>query len=124
MQKFTRITKAISDENRVRALMLLRGGEICLCQIIEVLGFASSTVSKHMSILVQAGLVRVRKEGRWRYFSLPNKNAPSQVLSCLKWIEESLSKDKTTARDAKKLDMVLKIPVEEICGSCKPGKNR
>ena len=64
------ITKALSDENRIRALMMLTGGELCVCQIIEMLGLAPSTVSKHMSILRQAGLVETRKEGRWIYYRL------------------------------------------------------
>jgi DNA-binding transcriptional ArsR family regulator len=117
MQDIINVTKAISDENRVRTLMFLRGGELCLCQIIQVLGLASSTVSKHMSILNQAGLVRVRKEGRWRYFSLPGKNTPKHILNCLKWLEKSLTKDKTVTRDTKKLREIMKIPVEEYCGS-------
>jgi len=50
--------------------MMLSGGELCACQIIEMLGLAPSTVSKHMSILRQAGLVETRKEGRWIYYRL------------------------------------------------------
>jgi ArsR family transcriptional regulator len=59
------IAKALSDANRVRALMLLTDGPLCVCQIIEMLGLAASTTSKHMSILRQAGLVEADKQGRW-----------------------------------------------------------
>jgi DNA-binding transcriptional ArsR family regulator len=60
-------TKALADETRVRTLLSLRQGELCVCQITELFGLAPSTVSKHLSILFQAGLVDSRKDGRWMY---------------------------------------------------------
>jgi ArsR family transcriptional regulator len=65
MQAAIDIAKALSDASRVRTLMFLRGGELCVCQIIEMLGLAPSTVSRHMNVLQRAGLVRARKQGRW-----------------------------------------------------------
>jgi len=124
MRDFVKVTKALSDENRVRILMFLRDGELCLCQIIEVLGLASSTVSKHMSILFEAGLVLARKEGRWRYFRLPGKNAPRYIKRCLVWIDEALAKDKTVATDVKKCKKIMKIPVEEFCKNFGKPKGR
>ena len=76
MREFMNITKALADENRVRALLALRHGELCVCRITELFGLAVSTVSKHLSILYQAGLVESRKEGRWMYYRLPGKSAP------------------------------------------------
>jgi DNA-binding transcriptional ArsR family regulator len=69
----------LSDESRVRTLLALRKGELCVCQIKELFGLAPSTVSKHLSILFQAGLAESRKEGRWIYYSLPGKSAPVAV---------------------------------------------
>ncbi len=54
MHSFMAITKALADENRIRILLALDGRELCVCQIIELLGLAPSTVSKHMSVLSQA----------------------------------------------------------------------
>ncbi len=68
------ITKALSDPHRVRALLALRKGELCVCQIIDLFGLAPSTVSKHMSILKQAGLVNSRKDSRWVYYRLVEEN--------------------------------------------------
>ena len=79
MREFMNITKALADETRVRMLMALRGGELCVCQITELFGLAPSTVSKHLSILFQAGLVESRKADRWVYYRLPGKNAPATV---------------------------------------------
>src|ERR1017187_7221762 len=73
MRDCLNITKALSDENRLRMLMALRDGELCVCQLTELMGLAMSTVSKHLSILYQAGLVAARKDARWMYYSLPRK---------------------------------------------------
>ena len=62
MIEFLNIIRAIGDENRLRAIMALRTGELCVCQIVELLQLAHSTVSKHMSILKQAGLVAFAQE--------------------------------------------------------------
>ena len=62
------ITKALADEQRVRVLLALERGELCVCQIVELMGLATSTISKHMSILKQARLVDSRKQGRWIYY--------------------------------------------------------
>ena len=70
MRKFLNITKALSDEGRVRVLMFLREGELCVCEIVEMLGLAPSTVSKHLAILQQAELIDSRKDGRWIYYRL------------------------------------------------------
>jgi DNA-binding transcriptional ArsR family regulator len=75
VRDFLSITKALSDEARVRALLAVKDGELCLCQIIHLLRLAPSTVSKHMSILVQAGLLECRKERRNRKRSLEEFSA-------------------------------------------------
>ena len=60
MKDFLNITKALADENRLRMLLALQQGELCVCQITELMGLAMSTVSKHLSILYQAGRVNAR----------------------------------------------------------------
>ncbi len=115
MQEFLNIARALSDEGRIRALMFLRGGELCLCQIIEMLALAPSTVSKHMAVLHQAGLVRVRKEGRWTYYRLPGKDAPTTVLRAVRWVRDSLRDRKQIPEDARRLKDVRKISKEQLC---------
>ena len=116
MLDFISITKALSDENRVRTLMMLHDGELCVCQLIEMLGLAPSTVSKHMSILRQARLVQARKEGKWMYYRLPDGDAPQCVLEALRWVQKCLAKDKKIVADNKQLKLVCKIDKEKLCG--------
>lgn len=114
MLEILTITKALSDENRVRALMMLAGGELCVCQIIEMLGLAPSTVSKHMSILRQAGLVETRKEGRWIYYRQPDPKA-QPACEILNWLQRHLKNDKKILTDLKQLRKMQKMSKDELC---------
>lgn len=116
MREILNIAKALSDENRVRALMMLAGGELCVCQIIEMLGLAPSTVSKHMSILKQAGLVQTRKQGRWIYYRLADRNAP-KACEILDWLNRYLDNDKRILDDSKQLLRIQKMSQEQL-GEC------
>jgi ArsR family transcriptional regulator len=115
MRDLLAVTKALSDENRVRALGLLRDRELCLCQIVEVLALASSTVSKHMSVLHQARLVESRKEGRWAYFRLAEEESPAEAKQALELVLASLARDKQAKADQQALKAILKMPPEELC---------
>ena len=114
MREFVSISKAICDRNRARTLMFLSGGELCVCQIIEMLGLAPSTVSKHMNILYQPGLIESRKEGRWIYYRLPD-DSNAAVDGAIKWVRHTLAKDEQILADAKRLRMVRKMDKEKLC---------
>ena len=94
---------ALSDATRVRALLALRDGELCLCHLIGLLKLAPSTVSKHLDLLVRAGLVQRRKEGRWCYFRLAGREAPPAVRAALRWVLSALDDDAIITRDVKRL---------------------
>jgi ArsR family transcriptional regulator len=115
MRDFMAVTKALADPNRVRILLALRRGELCVCQITELFGLAFSTVSKHLSILHHAGLIQSRKTERWVYYRLPGSSAPVAVREALAWVKKSLAKTEEAAADAKKLNRVLKTGLAEIC---------
>ena len=114
MLEIINITKALSDENRVRSLMMLVEGELCVCQIIEMLGLAPSTVSKHMSILRQAGLVDTRKEGRWMYYRSAEKGPPS-VREILKWLARHLKTNARIVKDTRRVRRIRKMGKTELC---------
>ena len=115
MKEFLAAAKALSDENRVRALMFLRDGDLCVCQIIEMLGLAPSTVSKHMAILHGAGLVEARKEGRWMFYRLPDETESARAVATLRWVQESLADDSLVRDDMRRLEEVKRTPVKELC---------
>ena len=115
MFEFLNITKALAEENRLRILLALEGQELCVCQLIELLELAPSTVSKHMSVLRQARLVYGRKDGRWMYYRLADEKAPAAVIAALEWVKTSLSRNESIRKDAKRLKEILKIDREVLC---------
>jgi len=77
--------RAFSDRTRLRILHMLRNGELCVCQIVDVLGVPQPKTSRHLAYLRRAGLVVARKDGQWAYYKLaPAKSALHQkLLDCL-----------------------------------------
>ena len=69
-RKTALIFKAFCDENRIRILKLLRGGEKCACKLLEEMSISQPTLSHHMKILCDSGIVTGRKEGKWMHYSI------------------------------------------------------
>lgn len=72
-ERVARTFKALGDPTRVRLLSLIAagpGGEACICDLTEPVGLSQGTVSHHMKLLAEAGLVTREQRGRWAYFSL------------------------------------------------------
>lgn len=109
------VARALSDENRVRMLLALRAGELCVCQITELFGLAPSTTSKHLSLLYDAQLVDSRKSGRWMYYKLPNSAAPAGVREAVRWAEKTLREDPRVAEDARRLKEIIALDPAELC---------
>jgi len=115
MREFMAITKALSDPGRVRILLALRPGELCVCQITELFGLAPSTISKHLSVLSQAGLILSRKDERWVYYRLPDEGARVEVREALDWVVKSLGKSDEARQDTVTLKKILDMDLQDIC---------
>ena len=115
MNDLISITKALADESRVRIVAALAQGELCVCQLIELLELAPSTVSKHLALLRQAGLLEVRKDGRWAYYRLAARGAPDVVRGALSFVKRSLAGDRRARADAIRLDRILELDREVLC---------
>ena len=118
MKEFMSVAKALADKQRVRVLMFLGGGELCVCQIIEMLGLAPSTVSKHLTILHQAGLIESRKDGRWIYYRLADTGASACAHGALRWVRQALESDTQIVADSQMLKKVQKRPREDLSACC------
>lgn len=70
MKTTSRLFKALADETRLRILSLLLEGELCVCDLMEVLRLPQSTVSRHLAYLKNTGWVDDRREGVWMYYSI------------------------------------------------------
>ena len=115
MQTMVSVMKALSDRNRFRVVAALqKHAELCACQITELLQVTGATVSRHMGILVRAGLVESRKEGRWTYFRLKT-TPPSGSGPILKWLREGAKQSSQGARDCRALIQILSLDKEDLC---------
>jgi ArsR family transcriptional regulator len=109
METFILQAKAISDPTRIRILKLLQGGELCVCEIMEVLCLVQSTASKHLSILKMAGLVESRKGGTWSYYRLAEKYHEHNK-EFLQFVASRLNDDGIITKDRKFLKTKKKNP--------------
>lgn len=115
MRSLMAVTKALADENRVRILMAIQPEELCVCQIVELLGLAPSTVSKHMAILKQARLVDSRKDGRWMFYRLAEGDVPPEAKEMASLVTQLLADDHKSREDARQLKRIVRMDRDELC---------
>jgi len=91
MKQFVRTMKALSDPNRVKILKMLQSKKSCVCELTFALELAQSTVSKHLKILEEAGLVSFEKDGAWVNYQLAETNDSPYAAAMLdklrNWLE-------------------------------------
>jgi len=87
-----KIFKALSDSNRLQIIYILSLGEKCACRLLEHFKFTQPTLSHHMKVLMECGLVSSRKEGTWNYYSLNEDN----VKELLMFLNELMLNNKKT----------------------------
>jgi ArsR family transcriptional regulator len=113
MQDFIRVMKALSDPNRVRIIKMLQHKSLCVCEMRTALKIAQPTVSKHLKILEDAGVISSRKEGLWVNYHLTDGSANPYVASLLGNLRHWLSEDPEIK---KILGLLPSLRREEICG--------
>jgi ArsR family transcriptional regulator len=72
MNEIVKVFKALADPNRLRIMLLLRRRELCVCELMFVLGMEQSRVSHHMRVLREAGIAEDVREGRWIIYRIPS----------------------------------------------------
>jgi arsenate reductase/ArsR family transcriptional regulator len=108
----TQLYKALAHPARLRILAMLRGGDLCACQITAALGLAPSTISSHVAELRRAGLVTERKDGRFVHFDLAKDPG---ARSTLRQVWRQIESDAQVEDDADALAKLRKIPLEQLC---------
>lgn len=115
MRDIMDLYKALADEKRARILYALKGGELCVCQLIALLELAPSTVSKHLTILRSARLIDSRKSGRWMHYRLSKKIRPASAGRTLDLLFKEMKKTGRIANDQKRLKRICAEGLEAIC---------
>ena len=109
---YVNVFKSLSDPNRIRIVKMLAERELCMCEIREVLNLSNSTVSKHLTILRDAGLLLGTKDGKWVNFRLNDKSEHPFVRSLIGLIKKSFGDDGSIREDAEKL---CRVDRKKIC---------
>ncbi|MEW6220246.1 MAG: metalloregulator ArsR/SmtB family transcription factor [Thermodesulfobacteriota bacterium] len=93
MREFLRVMKALSDGSRVKIVKMLGRKELCVCELTALLGLAQPTVSKHLRVLEEAGLVTFRKEGSWINYRLARDGASGYAAAMVQHLDAWLEDD-------------------------------
>ena len=84
-----KIIKALSDPNRLKIIDILSCGEKCACDILEEFEFTQPTLSHHMKVLMDCGIVEGRKEGLWSFYSLNSSNCNKIILFLMNLVTDT-----------------------------------
>ena len=109
MGKFIKMFKALSDETRLRIYLLLLKGELCVCELVNVLNMEQSRISHSLRILKEAGLVNSKREGTWIIYSANPKMLKNRIIQGIK------HEVKPPGNDLKNLDKCKKEKIREKC---------
>lgn len=109
MRKVIAVAKALSDPNRLRTIMaLLSFPELCACELGELLQITSATISRHMDVLLSAGLISSRKDGRWVYYRISADCQSDPMLAAvIGQIHSHLLEDPRMIEDSYQLKEIL-----------------
>ena len=108
MRELAKIFAALSDESRLRLLYAMRKGETCVCYLQEVLQTNQPKTSRHLAYLRKAGLVEVRREGKWVYYSLKQLDTSAERI--LKELFKQLDSEAQIRVDTKRLEKICCSP--------------
>jgi len=113
MKQYIDLFRALSDETRLRIMVLLSEKELCVCQIEAALDLPQAKVSRHLTVLRYAGLVKDRREGLWIYYSLsePKNKVEENLFQCFR---ECLRKEKFFRADLVNMKKCIAQPLEII----------
>ena len=112
MKAFVKVMKALSDPNRVKIVKMLQYKTMCVCEIQAALGVAQPTVSKHLKLLEDAGLVTFQKDGLWVNYYLSNGSSSAYAATILGNLRHWLEQDRQIAALIGQLPAIRR---ENIC---------
>jgi ArsR family transcriptional regulator len=111
MKRHLKIFKALGDKNRLRIIKMLEVKPMCVCEITSVLDLAPSTVSKHLSLLQDAGLIEDTKDGRWVNYALSTFDPSPLAGDILGLLGGTLDADPVVVEDRKKAKKADRVKI-------------
>ena len=103
MHMLVKALKAISDETRLRIINLLLERECCVCEVMQALQISQTRASRNLTMLYDAGFLKLRKDGLWSLYSLDRNSLPKHLVKLVESIEMALRDNETAVLDRERL---------------------
>lgn len=109
MRDLLKAIRALSDETRLRILNLLLERECCVCEVMQALDISQTRASRNLSMLYDAGFLKLRKDGLWSFYSIDQEDTPAYSAELIEAVKKGLTGNKVAARDRARLKNVERI---------------
>ena len=119
MREISKLFKVLSDESRLRALNLIQERECCVCEVMEVMNISQSKASRICSALYNAGILKLRREGRWAYYSMATDGIPQYVNTILSGIKVFLNENRISVNERERLNNTKRAEIACTNTECK-----
>ena len=103
MRDLIKSFKALSDESKLRVLNLLLERECCVCEVMQILGMSQSKASRILSALYDAGILKLRKDGRWSFYSIDREQMADHLTCVVEAVAKALEGNPVAALDRERL---------------------
>ncbi len=117
MHKLVKTFKSLSDETRLRMLNLLLQRECCVCEVMQVLNISQTRASRNLSLLYDAGFLKLRKEGLWAYYSIDKSSLEDYMIMLLDSVKAGLKENQTALQDKQHLKEAKRLG-PQYCQKC------
>lgn len=104
MEEIMKVLRALCDETRLRMLMLIEQEELCVCEVMQILGMRQSRVSRHLNILRDAGLAKARRQGTWMFYRSAAQESPEHHAQMAEALKKWLKDKEIVRRDLARLE--------------------
>lgn len=111
MEQLAQMYKALSEDMRLRIVMLLARGEICVCDLMAIFGESQSKVSRHLAYLKHSGMVKSKRVGTWMHYSL-KEPLDGTIDAQVTFMKQQLSQLPVFLRDEEKMQDIMK---QKLC---------
>lgn len=124
MYNLVKAIKALSDDTRLRIINLLLVKECCGCEVVQALGISQTRASRNLTMLYDAGFLKLRKEGLWSLYSLDKEEMPEYLSKLVEAVKLALASNKIAAQDKERLKIATRTGlncVQKTDGVCSSG---
>jgi len=109
MRETIKAFKALSDETRLRILNILLERECCVCEVMQALDISQTRASRNLAVLCEAGFLRLRKDGRWSFYSIDKDSTNECLTGLVRAVDKALQGNKTVEQDRERLRKAVQV---------------